>query len=125
VKQIFSFVMAAVVATLISSPVTAGTDSRSNPLDEDAALTLLERTLKHDGVYADRISLDCVIYSTEETTRAYFEFVLRENHSEKCGGDPEVSPAVDRYRVYRRSGRIEWLEKIEGNWQRYNPAKIK
>ena len=83
---------------------------RSHVLDEDDALALLERTLKHDGVYAHRISLECVTYGTEETTDACFQFVLRENHNAKCGGDPETSPVVDRYRVYRRSGKIEWPE---------------
>ena len=80
-------------------------------------MALLDRTLKHDHVYENRISLDCVMYMTEETTDAYFQFVLRENHNAKCGGDPETSPAIDRYRVYRRSGKIEWLERIEDSWR--------
>jgi hypothetical protein len=90
---------------------------RSRLLTEDAALTLLERTLKHDGVYARRISLEYVTYGTEEATDAYFQFVFRENHNAKCGGDPETTPVVDRYRVYRRSGKIEWLERIEDSWR--------
>ena len=98
---------------------------RARVLDEDAALALLERTLKHDGVYAHRISLNCVTYGTEETTGAYFQFVLRENHNAKCGGDPETSPVVDRYRVYRRSGKLEWLERIEDSWRPYNPVEIR
>ena|SRR5215475_5088175 len=124
-KQIFPFVMAAIVAALISFPVAAGTAPRSHPLDEDTALALLESTLKHDDVYARRISLDCVTYGTEETTHAYFQFVLRENHNIKCGGDPDISPVVDRYRVFRQSGKIEWLEKIDGNWRPYNPAQVR
>ena len=47
---------------------------------------------------------------TEEMTKAYFEFVLREIHNAKCSGDPETSPAIDRYRVYRRSGKIQQWE---------------
>jgi hypothetical protein len=96
----------ALCLVLVSS-VVAKPGPRSDSLDEDAALALLERTLKHDGVYTHRISLDCVSYSTEETTDAYFQFVLRENHNAKCGGDPETSPVVDRYRVYWRSGKIK------------------
>jgi len=88
-------------------------------LDEDAALALLERTLKRDRVYEKRISLDCVSYSTEGTTNVYFEFVLREIHDTKCGGDPEMSPAIDRYRVYRRSGKIEQWEAAEDKWHAY------
>ena len=95
----------AITAVLISVAVAYGERPRS--LDENAALALLERTLKRDAVYEKRISFDCISYSTEETTNAYFGFVLREIHNAKCGGDPEMSPAIDRYRVYRRSGRIE------------------
>jgi hypothetical protein len=112
-SPVFRFLAVAIVAVVLFSPTLARARPHSHPLDEDSALALLEHTLKRDRVYRNRISLDCVIYSTEETSHAYFQFVLRENHNSKCGGDPDTNPAVDRYRVYRRSGKIEWLEKIE------------
>src|SRR5437870_12450436 len=115
----------AIVAVVLVSPVIAQSSPGSHPLNEDAALALLERTLKHDRVYANRISLDCVTYGNEETKDVYFQFVLRENHNAKCGGDPETSPVVDRYRFLRRAGKIEWLERIEDNWRPYNPAQIR
>lgn len=114
---------AAIMAVLISAAVAEGARSRS--LDEDAALALLERTLKRDRVYEKRISLDCISYGTEETTNAYFEFVLREIHNAKCGGDPEMSPAIDRYRVYRRSGKIEQWEAAEDKWHAYQGTQTK
>jgi hypothetical protein len=125
VNHISRLITAAVIAMVLVSPVVAQAGSRSHPLDEDAALDLLVRTLKHDRVYANRIPMDCITYITEETTGAYFQFVLRENHNAKCGGDPAISPVVDRYRVYRRSGKIEQWEPIEDSWHRYNPAKIR
>jgi hypothetical protein len=64
-----------------------------------------------------------IAYATEESTNAYFEFVLREIHNARCGGDPETSPAIDRYRVYRRSGKIEQWEAAEDKWQPYKPAQ--
>jgi hypothetical protein len=118
-------ITATVIAVALLSPLVAQAGPRSHPLGENAALDLLERTLTHDRVYANRISLDCISYSTEETTGAYFQFVLRENHNAKCGGDLETSPAVDRYRVYRRAGKIEWLEQIQDKWRLYDPAKIR
>jgi hypothetical protein len=124
-NKAYLLITATVIAVLLVSPVITQAGPRSHPLDQDAALALLERTLKHDHVYANRISLDCVSYVTEETTSAYFQFVLRENHNAKCGGDPETSPAIDRYRVYRRSGKIERLESIEDKWRPYDPAKIR
>jgi hypothetical protein len=123
--HIARFVAQTVVAFVMVLRIFAQPGPRSHPLDEDDALALLEQTLKHDGVYAHRISLNCITYGTEETTGAYFQFVLRENHNAKCGGDPETSPVVDRYRVYRKSGKIEWLERVGDNWQPYNPAKIR
>ena len=123
-KNKFRIVTAVVTALVLVSSVVLQA-ARSHPLDEDAALALLVRTLKHDRVYAKRISLDCVTYDTEETTNAYFQFALRENHNAKCGGDPETSPVVARYRVYRRSDKIERWQPTDDSWHRYEPAKIK
>jgi len=121
----FRLVTAAVVATIVISTTIAQGGSRSHPLDEDAALDLLARTLKHDHVYAKRISLGCITYDTEETTDAYFQFALRERHDAKCGGDPEISPVVARYRVHRRSGKIEKWEAASDTWHAYKGAKTK
>jgi len=123
-NHIVRFVTQTIAALIMVLPIFAHAGPRSRVLDEDAALALLEQTLKDDGVYTHRISLNCITYGTEETTDAYFQFVLRENHNAKCGGDPETSPVVDRYRVYRKSGKIEWLERLGDNWRPYNPAKI-
>ena len=60
-----------------------------------------------------------------ETTNAYFEFVLHEIQNAKCGGDSETSPAIDRYRVYRRSGKIEQWEATEDKWHAYKGAQTK
>jgi hypothetical protein len=122
---VIRYLAAAAIALTVAFPIIDQVAARGRPLDEDAALALLERTMQRDHVYDRRISLNCVTFETEETTRIYFEIVLRENHNAKCGGDPDFSPAIDRYRVYRASGKIEWLERIEDNWQPYNPAKIR
>src|SRR4029077_19852145 len=124
-NRLCRLVVSGMITVFLVSPVVGRPTPGSHPLDEDAALALLERTLKHDGVYTHRISMDCISYDTEETTDAYFQFVLREKHNAKCGGDPETSPVVDRYRVYRRSGKIEWWEPTKDSWQRYNPAQIR
>jgi hypothetical protein len=121
----FRLITAAVIAAILVSPIVAQAGSRSHPLSEDAALDLLHRTLKRDRVYEKRISLDCISYITEETTGTYFQFVLREIHNAKCRGDPEISPAIDRYRVYRRSGKIEQWEAAEDTWHAYKGTQTK
>jgi hypothetical protein len=113
------------IATALLSPAALLAGPARHSLNEDGALNLLLRTIKRDHVYAKRISVDCVTFDTEETAEEYFQFVLKENHTEKCGGDPDVSPVVDRYRVYRASGKIEWYEAVNDSWQRYDPARIR
>ena len=121
----FRLITGAVIAVVLISPIVARAGSRSHLLSEDAALDLLQRTLKRDRVYEKQISLDCIEYGTEETTNAYFEFVLRGIHNTKCGGDPETSPAIDRYRVYRRSSKIQHWEAAGDKWQPYSPRETK
>ncbi|HMF46490.1 MAG TPA: hypothetical protein VKE29_07425 [Candidatus Udaeobacter sp.] len=119
----FHLITAVIVVVLALAVVAEAAPSR--PLDEDGAVALLERSLKRDKVYEKRISLGCISYDIEETTKAYFQFVLREIHNAKCGGDPEVSPAFARYRVYRRSGKIEQWEAAEDKWHAYKGAQTK
>ena len=114
--------IAILIAFLLPTMVHAGSRSRG-PLSEDAALNLLLQTIKRDQVYDKRISLDCVTFSTDETTRIYFEIVLRENHTTKCGGDPDTTPVVDRYRVNRASGKIELYDVATDSWQPYKSAR--
>ena len=56
-NHFFRFNAIAAVALALISPVLAKTGSQSRPLNEDAALELLQRTLKRDQVYGERISL--------------------------------------------------------------------
>jgi hypothetical protein len=111
------------VTLVLFLPIVSYGDPHGQPLTENAALDLLVRTLKRDHVYTNRISLDCISYQTEQTTDAYFQFTLREIHDAKCGGDPETNPTLNRYRVYRASRKIKWLEETEDRWHAYNPGE--
>lgn len=121
----FRLITAAVIAAILILPIIARAGSRALSLNEDAALELLQRTLKLDQVYKNRISWDCISFGTEETRNTYFEFVVREIHNTNCGGNPETSPAIDRYRVYRRSGKIQQWQAAEDKWLPHRPAQTK
>ena len=116
--------IAIIIAIAAVTVVTAQGGSTKHPLNEGAALNLLLETLKRDHVYDKRISLDCVTFSTDETTRIYFEFSLHENHTAKCGGDADTSPVVDRYRVNRGSGKIELYDAADAQWRPYNSKRV-
>ena len=115
----------AVILVVLVSPVVGQAGPRSHPVGEDAALNLLVRTLTRDHVYKNRISSDCINYQTEETTDAYFQFLLREIHNAKCGGDPDTNPTVASYRVYRASHKIKWLKVTDDSWQAYDHQKVR
>ena len=116
----FSFRAMAILIAFAAPVIThAGSKNHYSGMTEDAALDLLVRTIKHDNIYAKRISLNCVSYETEETTRTYFEFALREKHDANCKGDPDISPVIDRYRVNRASGKIELYDAPADRWQDY------
>lgn len=114
----------ALIALAFLSPLTAhgGSKKSYHGMSEDAALDLLVRTITHDNIYSKRISLDCVTYITEETTRTYFEFAMREKHGGKCKGDPDASPIIDRYRVNRASGKIELYDAVNDSWHDYKKS---
>lgn len=62
------------------------------------------------------LSLDCVDLLLEGSKGRYFEYAIRERHDAKCGGDPEVAPIVDRYRVPKQGGKIQIYDVVQDAW---------
>ena len=51
--------------------------------------------------------------------------LITEIDNAKCGGSPEWNPVIDRYRVYRRSGKITQWEAAEDKWPPYKQGQNK
>ena len=62
------------------------------------------------------LSLDCVDLILEASEGRYYEYAVRERHEGKCGGDPEVAPIVDRYRVPKQGGKIQIYDVVQDAW---------
>jgi hypothetical protein len=107
----------AAAETAASSPTGTGRETQ--------ALALLMERLKADGVYARRLRLECIETMTEDVQPDEIEFALHEKHDAHCGGDPGVSPVVDRYRVYAQAGRIEWYDVADDEWRAYDPKRVR
>jgi hypothetical protein len=84
-------------------------------LTEREAVRLLDGTLKRK----------CAAYQTEEATKAYFEIAVREVHSAECGGDPEVEPVMDRFRVFRKTRELRMWDPVTDEYKPYQPAQTK
>ena len=99
---------------LIVSPASA-----KNPLDEEHALDALVSRIQKDKLYDSWTSVACLSFFTDEKTKNYFDFAIHEKHGGECPGDPITWPVVDRFRVNRWTGEIQWHEFVEGEFQPY------
>lgn len=74
------------------------------------ALELVRARVLADKVYEpwDRNG-QCLRFLGEGESQAEFDVLIREQHSSACGGDPETSPVVDRFRVLRNTKTMLWL----------------
>lgn len=84
-------------------------------ISEDRALRLLVAALQER-----KIDLACLSFGSESdaglgSRAASWEFVAREVHDEKCGGDPETSPVRDRYKV-SSNGEVLVYDSAEGEY---------
>src|SRR5205823_652810 len=106
-KNELRLITAVVIAlALVSSSVADAAPSR--PLVEYAAVALIVRPLKHDRVYAKRISLGCLTYDTEETTMRTFSSRFARNTT------PSVAEIPKRVRWSPVTAFIGGLEKSTG-----------
>jgi hypothetical protein len=76
----------------------------------DRAVELLHKKVKSEGLYASWAKEQCLRYDLEECDRQKVDIAIRERHSPECGGDPNVAPVVDRFRVYKSSKKIQWYD---------------
>jgi hypothetical protein len=74
------------------------------------ALELVRARVLADKVYEpwDRNG-QCLRFLGEGESQAEFNVLIREQHSSACGGDPETSPVVDRFRVLWNTKTMLWL----------------
>jgi hypothetical protein len=67
-------------------------------------------------VYRSWTKPECLSFMAEGEIREDFDIAIRERHTGKCGGDPQTSPVVDRFRVPRGSGTILWYDPVNGEY---------
>jgi len=80
------------------------------PLTEEQALNILVSKIKKDKLYDSWTTLSCFSFRTEKKTKNYIDIGIHEKHGGKCPGDPNTFPIVDRFRVNRFSGKVQWYD---------------
>jgi hypothetical protein len=96
-----------------------GTAGAKNLLNEQQAFGALVKQIQKDKLYDSWTSLSCLSFLAEESTNTFIDFAIREKHDGKCPGDPATSPVVDRFRVNRITGKIQWFDPIDGGYKPY------
>ncbi len=80
---------------------------------------ILMSKVQKDKLYDSWTTMSCLSFLVERKTGKYIELAVREKHGGNCPGDPDTYPIVDRFRIHRKSKRIEWLEIVQDEWRPY------
>jgi hypothetical protein len=88
--------------------------------DEDANLAFarLHVRIQREHLYAGhaRGERECVFYEPQPCDSMWVHVSVHERHDEVCGGDPATAPALDHFRVHRKTGLIEWVDFTSGDY---------
>ncbi|MGH8820081.1 MAG: hypothetical protein ACREWJ_02165 [Rhodoferax sp.] len=95
---------------LVGPAAYAGGPDRCASAADDKAVSALMQRIKREHLYTSWTTLQCLGFFIEGCTGRRVEIAIREQHDPKCGGDPDTSPVVDRFRVYKRTGTIQWYD---------------
>ena len=104
---------------LLAVMVPGSNVEAKTPLTEKQALNHLISRIQKDKLYDSWTTLSCLSILVEEKTKQYFDIAIREKHDERCPGDPLTAPIVDRFRVDRSTGKIQWYDPVDGDLHPY------
>lgn len=88
-------------------PSRAGGDETCGKIAELIAIDALREKLKAERLYEPWAKEQCLGFYPEHCDAEKVDVAVRELHSAECGGDPATGPVVDRFRVHRKSKKIE------------------
>jgi hypothetical protein len=89
-KHIFTFFL---FGLMITQPLLL-----SRERTDDQIIQHLLSRIKKDHAYPPS-AFACIVIMVDNKTKEYAELAIYEKHGGKCGGDPETSPVLDRFRV--------------------------
>jgi hypothetical protein len=70
---------------------------------EEKAMSLVAAAVSRDPARGRGLARGCLALASEARTKTHFDIAVRETHNPGCGGDPAVSPVIERYRILRKN----------------------
>lgn len=68
---------------------------------------MLATRVEKDKLYS-WTTISCLSFLISEQAEKYFDIEIHEKHGGQCPGDPNTFPIIDRFRIQRVTGRIQW-----------------
>ena len=62
---------------------------------------------------------ECLSALEEESSEGWTSVALREKHNKQCGGDPEVAPVIDRFRLHSKTGKIQHYNPLDDEYESF------
>lgn len=84
---------------------------------------MLRKRIKADRIYDRWADRKCLVYQLEQCDKRRVDIAIRERHRDGCPGDPATEPLVDRFRIIKKSGRIQWYDLRNGEYVRFSAIK--
>jgi hypothetical protein len=95
-------------------PSFAGTKGCSVSAEKEAVRILVKK-IRTEALYTWEKD-NCVHFFPEGCDARSVDIAVREVHTEDCGGDQHVMPIRDRFRVHRKSKKVEWYYAPDGEY---------
>jgi len=83
----------------------------------DRAYEILRSRLSSEKRYP---RFDCISFGLTEAKGTRYDIEVREKHEGSCGGDPDVAPIVDRYRVDTKTKTIWHYDPLDDEYLPYD-----
>ena len=105
-----SLCIALLVFGLVGPAAYAAERDRCASAANDKAVSALMQRIRREHLYTRWTTLQCLDFYIEACTSRRVDIAVRQQHDQTCGGDPDTSPVVDRFRVNKATGAIQWYD---------------
>jgi hypothetical protein len=103
------------LAALLTS-ISHAQDARiCRPGEAESAVQRVMKRAQEEHLYEGRIRPECLSFLSLCAT-GHVLTSIHEKHNEACAGDPSTSPAIDHFKIDKKSGGIEWLDVVSGDY---------
>ena len=104
-----------VFTSLLASSSWAQSAQVCQRSEAEVAVQSLTARMARERLYEDWTRQSCLSFSSL-CEAGHVLISVHEKHDKVCGGDPSTFPAVDHFRIDKKTGGIEWMDVTTGDY---------